>query len=428
MAFKGGILMTDATVAMVIFLLVMALVVTEKVHRAVAAVLGALLLMVCGVMDVEKAAGYVDFNTIGVLVGMMMFVSVVKPSGLFEYLAVRAAKAVGGDPWRIMIAFIVITALLSSVLDNVTTVLLMGPVTLAVTKTLKTDPVPFLLTQIIASNIGGTATLIGDPPNIMIGSAAGFTFMDFIAGNGPVIAMVLAVSVICFRFMYGRSLTVDRHAVGILMNMDENSMVADRSLMIKCIVMIFVMVLGFALHNTIGVETSVIALSSAVVMLLVGRQSPEKILPELEWTTIIFFVGLFVVVGGLVETGIIDRLANLIMALMEGNTMTAMIVVLWGSAILSSTLDNIPFVATMIPLIGSMGENGMDITPLWWALSLGACLGGNGTLIGASANVVMAGIGEKNGAGISYMQFLKVGGPVMIISVMICTIYLVCTV
>lgn len=419
--------MTDTTMAMVIFLLVMALIITECVHRSVAAVLGALLLMVCGIMDVKSAAGYIDFNTIGVLVGMMMFVSVVKRSGLFEYIAIRSAKAAGGDPWRIMVVFIVITAMLSSVLDNVTTVLLMGPVTLAVTRTLRLDPVPFMLTQIMASNIGGTATLIGDPPNIMIGSAAGFTFMDFIVKNGPVTAMVLAASVICFRVVYGRRLAADGHAVRILMNMDENRMVTDRTLMIKCIVMTIMMVLGFVLHSTLGVETSVIALASAVAMLLVGRQSPEKILPELEWTTIIFFVGLFVVVGGLVETGIIDRLAELVTGLMKGDTMKAMIVVLWGSAILSSTLDNIPFVATMIPLIGSMGESGMDITSLWWALSLGACLGGNGTLIGASANVVMAGIGEKNGAGISYIQFLKIGCPLMLVSVVICTIYLVFT-
>lgn len=420
--------MTDTTMAMVIFLLVMALIITEKVHRAIAAVLGALLLMVCGIMDVKSAAGYIDFNTIGVLVGMMMFVSVVKHSGLFEYLAIRSAKAAGGDPWRIMVVFIVITAMLSSVLDNVTTVLLMGPVTIAVARILRTDPVPFLITQIMASNIGGTATLIGDPPNIMIGSAAGFTFMDFIVKNGPVITAVLAVSVICFRSIYGRRLAADSRAVKILMDMDENRMVTDRPLMIRCIVMTVVMVLGFVFHNAMGVETSVIALASAVAMLLVGRQSPEKILPELEWTTIIFFVGLFIVVGGLVETGIIDRLAELLTELMKGDTMTAAIVVLWGSAILSSTLDNIPFVATMIPLIGSMGESGMDITPLWWALSLGACLGGNGTLIGASANVVMAGIGEKNGASISYMSFLKVGCPLMLVSVMICTIYLVCTV
>lgn len=416
--------MTDSAAAVLIFIVVMVLIITERVHRTVAAVLGAVVLLVSGIMDVETAAGYIDFNTIGVLVGMMMFVSVVRLSGLFEYVAVRSAKAVGGDPWRIMVVFIVITAVLSSVLDNVTTVLLMGPVTIAVAKALRIDPVPFLITQIIASNIGGTATLIGDPPNIMIGSAAGFTFMDFIVQNGTVIAVVLVSSVIYFRLAYGGRLKADKSAIKSLMKMDENRMITDRALMIKSVIMIFLMVTGFIIHNAIGVETSVVALASAVAMLIVGKQDPEKILPEMEWTTIIFFAGLFVVVGGLVETGMIDRLAGIITELMEGNAIMAMLVILWSSAVLSSTLDNIPFVATMIPLIGALGCGGMDITPFWWALSLGACLGGNGTLIGASANVVLAGISEKNGSPITYLGFIKTGYPVMLISVGICTVYL----
>ena len=416
--------MNSAAAAVIVFVFVMILIVTEKVHRAVAAVLGAVLITVTGVMDIETAAGYIDFNTVGVLAGMMIFVSVVKRSGMFEYLAVRSAKEAGGRPWSIMVVLTVVTALLSSVLDNVTTVLLMGPVTIAIAGVLRTDPVPFLLTQIIASNTGGTATLIGDPPNIMIGSAAGFTFVDFILHNGPVICLIMAVTLLYFRFMFGRGIAADSRAVKSVMKMDERSLITDRPLMIKSIVMTCITVAGFALHGVIGVETSVIALTAAVIMLLAGGQEPEKILSDVEWTTLIFFIGLFIVVGGLVETGMIDGLAEVMIRMTEGDGELATVVVLWASALLSSTLDNIPFVATMIPLIEAMDKGGMEVTSLWWALSLGACLGGNGTLIGASANVVVAGIGERNGCPITYMRFLKTGFPVMIISMLICTVYL----
>ena len=416
--------MTSVVIALIVFIVVMALIIFDVLHRSVAAVLGVVLLLITGVLNVESAAGYVDFNTIGVLVGMMLFVAVVKRSGLFEYLAVKTAKLAGGNPWNIMVAFLIITALLSSILDNVTTVLLMGPITIAITKTLKISPVPFFMTQIMASNIGGTATLIGDPPNIMIGSAAGLNFLDFLASNGPVIVIILLATVIYFRFVYKRQLKTDDGAIKRVMELDERKMILDKRLLGKSVAMTLLTVCGFILSSTFDMETSIVALSSAVVMLLIGRQNPEEILLDVEWATIVFFIGLFIVVGGLVETGVIDKLANVIMNVTNGDQIITMVVILWVSALLSSTLDNIPFVATMIPLIGALGGSGMDITPLWWALSLGACLGGNGTLIGASANVVLAGISEKNGHPISYMQFLKVGFPLMILSVIICTVYL----
>lgn len=416
--------MTSVVIALIVFIVVMALIIFDVLHRSVAAVLGVVLLLITGVLNVESAAGYVDFNTIGVLVGMMLFVAVVKRSGLFEYLAVKTAKLAGGNPWNIMVAFLIITAVLSSILDNVTTVLLMGPITIAITKTLKISPVPFFMTQIMASNIGGTATLIGDPPNIMIGSAAGLNFLDFLASNGPVIVIILFVTVIYFRLVYKRQLKTDDGAIRRVLELDERKMILDKKLLVKSVAMTLLTVCGFILSSTFDMETSIVALSAAVVMLLIGKQNPEEILFDVEWATIVFFIGLFIVVGGLVETGAIDKLANVIMSVTNGDQIITMVVILWVSALLSSTLDNIPFVATMIPLIGALGGSGMDITPLWWALSMGACLGGNGTLIGASANVVLAGISEKNGHPISYMQFLKVGFPLMILSVIICTVYL----
>lgn len=411
-------------IAVIIFALVMVLVITEKIPRAVAAILGAAFLLVLGIMDVETAASYIDFNTIGVLIGMMLLVAVVKESGLFEYVAVKSAKLSKGDPWKIMVSFMIITAVLSCLLDNVTTVLLVGPMTLAITKALKINPVPFLLAQILASNIGGTATLIGDPPNIMIGSAADISFVSFIVHNGPVIGVVMVVTIIAFYFMYKKQLKADADAILSVMEMDEKQMIKDRRLLIKSVVVILLTVAGFSLHGAIGVETAVVALVAAVVMLIIGGQKFEDTLQDVEWGTIIFFIGLFIVVGGMVETGVIGALAEVVLGVTQGRPVMTMLIILWVSALLSSTVDNIPFVATMIPLISAMGAGGMEIEPLWWALSLGACLGGNGTLIGASANVVLTGISRKHGHPISYVQFLKVGFPMMIMSIVICTVYL----
>lgn len=416
--------MGEATISVIIFVIVMIVIITEKINRAVVAVGGAVLLFITGVLTVDSGAGYIDYNTIGVLVGMMLFVSVVKNSGLFEYMAIKAAKVAKGSPAKMMVIFVVITAVLSCMLDNVTTVLLIGPMTFAITRELEINPVPYIITQILASNIGGTATLIGDPPNIMIGSAAGLTFMDFIANNGIIIAVVLAVTIVCFLFIFRKDFSISSHHISRVMAMDERELIKDRALLHKSVVMIVLVALGFIFHGNLGVDSSVIALAAAIIMMIIGRQPAEDTILDVEWTTIIFFVALFVVVGGMVETGVIDRLANIIVDVTGGEQVMAMLIILWVSALLSSTLDNIPFVATMVPLIASMGESGMDVTPLWWALSLGACLGGNGTIIGASANVVLTGISAKNGHPISYMQFLKVGFPMMIISIILCTGYL----
>ena len=407
-------------IAIVIFLVTMAAIMTEKLHRTVAA----LLLILTGVLSVESGFSYVDLNTLGVLIGMMLFVAVVKNSGIFEYIAIKAAKIAKGRPWPLMVLFALITAVLSAFLDNVTTVLLIGPMTLAITSMLRINPIPFFMTQIMASNIGGTATLIGDPPNIMIGSAAGLSFTDFITNTGVAVLFVLAATIVCFYFIYGRKLHVEPEAMDSILQLDENKAIKDRSLLIKSVVMILLVVFGFVFHSQLHLESCTIALTAAAVMLLIGRQDVEEIVAGVEWTTILFFTGLFIVVGGLQETGVIQILANGLMDLTEGHMTLTILLILWVSAIVSSFLDNIPFVATLIPLILTMQSSGVDVTPLWWAVSLGACLGGNGTLIGASANVVLSGISNRHGFPITFASYFKVGFPLMLVSVAISTVFL----
>ena len=411
-------------IAVGVFLLVMAAIISEKVHRSVAALAGAVVLLLTHVLTIETAADYVDLNTIGVLVGMMLFVAVVKSSGLFEYIAIWSAKLTRGQPMAILAVFAVITAVLSAFLDNVTTVLLIGPMTIAITQILEVNPVPFLLSQIMASNIGGTATLIGDPPNIMIGSAAGLSFADFIVNTGPVALIILAVVVAIFFLMYRGNLHVESENMEKVLTLDEKLTIKDASLLRKSVIMIVLVVVGFIFHAQLGIESATVALTAAGVMLLIGGQDAEDVILGVEWSTILFFIGLFVVVGGLNSTGVIAMLANGMLELVGDNEVLAIVLVLWASALISAFLDNIPFVATLIPMIQTMQQGGMDVLPLWWALSLGACLGGNGSLIGASANVVLAGVSAKNGYPITFMSYLKKGFPLMLLSVAICTVYL----
>lgn len=412
-------------IAISIFLLVMIAIISEKVNRAVAAVAGALLMLIFNIVSFENGLKHIDFNTIGVLIGMMLFVSVVKNSGLFEYIAIFSSKKSKGDPWKIMLCFMVLTAILSAILDNVTTVLLIGPMTIVITQILKINPTPFLITQILASNIGGTSTLIGDPPNIMIGSAANLSFMDFVVNLGPIVIILLFATIICFKFVFKKHLVVEAIYKEKILSLDENKAIKDKSLLIKSIIMMIFILLGFALHNIIHIESSVVALTGATIMIFIGKQDVDEILSSIEWSTIAFFGGLFIVVGGLVEVGIINFIAEYLINATKGHLIITMLVILWLSAIISSFLDNIPFVATLIPLILTMQSQGVDVTPIWWATSLGACLGGNGTLIGASANIVLSNIGQKNGYPITFKEYFKIGFPLMILSIIISTIYLV---
>jgi Na+/H+ antiporter NhaD/arsenite permease-like protein len=415
---------TPQIISIVIFVGVFALIFSEKVHRTSAALAGAVLLWITHVITFDQGMEEIDFNTLGVLTGMMLFVAVAKQSGIFEYMAYKAAKLAKGDPWKIMMYFIIVTAVCSAFLDNVTTVLLIAPMTFTICKILDENPVPFFMTQILASNVGGTATLIGDPPNIMIGSGAGLTFADFIKYDGIVCVIILIAFIAIFYFIYGRKLSSTPEARAIVMELNEQDAIKDKGLMHKSVGMIIIVIVAFMLHGQLGLESSMIALAAAAIMLIIGGQDIEEMILGVEWTTIGFFAGLFVVVGGMVQTGVIDMLAQALIDVTGGDPIVAMLVILFASAVISSILDNIPFTATMIPIILYMGSQGMDIWPLWWALSLGACLGGNGTLIGASANVVLSGISTREGYPITFMNFLKVGFPMMLVSVVIAAIYL----
>lgn len=412
-------------IAVAVFLIVILLIISERVHRTAAAMAGAMVLILTGVMSADKALSYIDFNTIGVLVGMMIFVAIVRRSGMFEYIAVRAAKAVHGNPWKIMVAFTLITAVLSAILDNVTTVLLVGPMSIAIARMLKIDPVPFLMGQILASNVGGTATLIGDPPNIMIGSAAHLSFMDFLENTGFAVLFILVVLILLMKIVYEKKIELGTVDTGAIEKLDPSKSITNRALMKKGIIVLICVIVGFMFHDKLGIESSVIALTAAAVMLIIGREDVNEAIQDVEWTTILFFMSLFVVVGGLTETGIIKELASKIIDATNGHPMVTMLVLLWASALLSSILDNIPFVATLIPLILAMQADGIDVTSFWWAISLGACLGGNGTMIGASANVVLSDISTKHGYPITFKSYLKVGMPFMLLSIVIATVFLV---
>ena len=412
-------------VSIAVFVIVMAAIMTEKLHRSLAAIVGAMLVLALHVLPFDAAMEHIDFNTLGVLLGMMLFVSVVKLSGMFEFLAIKAARLAKGEPWKVMLLFVLLTAVLSAFLDNVTTVLLIGPMTLTVCKLLDVNPIPFFMTEILASNIGGTATLIGDPPNIMIGSAAGFTFFDFILYDAPAVVVILAAVLVVFYFLYGRKMHVNEEHRARIMELDEHAMIKNKRLLKQSYVMIGLVVVGFMAHGALGLESSVIALGAAGIIMLISGESIEEALANVEWTTLAFFAGLFVIVGAMAETGVIEMLAHALIDATGGNVFVTMLVLLVGSAVISSVLDNIPVVATMIPILLAMESTGMDVTPLWWAVSLGACLGGNGTLIGASANVVLSDISKKNGHEITFVQFLKSGFPIMLLTVVIAGLYLV---
>ena len=412
-------------VSIAVFVIVMAAIMTEKLHRSLAAIVGAMLVLALHVLPFDAAMEHIDFNTLGVLLGMMLFVSVVKLSGMFEFLAIKAARLAKGEPWKVMLLFVLLTAVLSAFLDNVTTVLLIGPMTLTVCKLLDVNPIPFFMTEILASNIGGTATLIGDPPNIMIGSAAGFTFFDFILYDAPAVVVILAAVLVVFYFLYGRKMHVNEEHRARIMELDEHAMIKNKRLLKQSYVMIGLVVVGFMAHGALGLESSVIALGAAGIIMLISGESIEEALANVEWTTLAFFAGLFIIVGAMAETGVIEMLAHALIDATGGNVFVTMLVLLVGSAVISSFLDNIPFVATMIPILLAMESTGMDVTPLWWAVSLGACLGGNGTLIGASANVVLSDISKKNGHEITFVQFLKSGFPIMLLTVVIAGLYLV---
>lgn len=423
-------MINSAVLAGVIFILMYVFIVSEKIHRTIIAMIGAILMIFLGVLEQELAIHHIDFNTLGLLIGMMIIVGITGQTGLFNYVAIWAAKKAKASPMKILIYLSLLTAVFSAFLDNVTTVLLMVPVTLSITDKLKIDPIPFLITQIIASNIGGTATLIGDPPNIMIGSAVKeLTFLSFIDNLAFISLVNLVIVIAILAVLYKKGLRTKDSLKEELMKLDEKAELTDMTMLKKCLVVLALTILGFFSHQALHLESSAVALAGAFLLLLVagGNHSfTEKMLEKVEWATIFFFVGLFIAVGGLIETGIIAQIAQIALEITGGDVTQTSLLILWLSAIVSAFLDNIPFVATMIPMIHEMGRMGMDnLTSLWWSLALGACLGGNGTLIGASANVVVAGLSAAAGYPISFVKYFKIAFPLMILSIIISHIYIV---
>lgn len=416
--------------ASAIFLITYAIIVSEKIHRAVIALVGAALIAVTKILSPEEAVHAIDFNTIGLLVGMMIIVGITRQTGVFEYLAIKAAKSSKGEPLKIMAALSLVTAILSAFLDNVTTVLLIVPVTFAIAQKLRISPIPILIAEILSSNIGGTATLIGDPPNIMIGSATHLGFMDFIVNLTPIIIVVYVVTLTLLRLIYRTQLVADPERQQKIMELNENDELKDMQLLRKCLVVLGLTILGFAMHQYVHLESSVIALTGASLLLLVSREDPEHALHAVEWPVIFFFIGLFVLVGSLEKVGVIEAIAKASLEITGGVMIPTAMLILWLSGIASAFVDNIPFVATMIPLIKDMGQlmgvtdpNALNL--FWWSLSLGACLGGNGTIIGASANVVVIGMAEKRGMHITFMNYFKVAFPLMLVSLILSSVYMV---
>ena len=418
----------QTTIAVVIFITAYALIISEKVHRTIVGIFGAALMILLGILPQETAIHHIDFNTLGLLMGMMIIVNITGETGLFNFLAIWAAKKVKAQPVKLLVALSALTAVCSALLDNVTTVLLTVPITFSITQQLKVDVKPFLIAQILSSNIGGTATLIGDPPNIMIGSAVGLNFADFVLNLTLPAIFIFFVTIGILLLLYGKELHTQPELQDKVMSLDENAQINDPTLLKKCLFVLAVTISLFVMHGTLGLESATCALTGAGLLLLIACTQNEsmiaKVLSKIEWLAIFFFAGLFVLVGALVETGVIKMLAAEAIQITQGSVEATAILILWMSAIASAFIDNIPFVATLIPLIKDMGEMGLsNLEPMWWSLALGACLGGNGTLIGASANVVVASMAAARGRAISFIDFMKIAFPLMILSIIISTGY-----
>lgn len=423
-------------VATVILLVSYVILFTEKLNRAVVALLGASVMIFAGILTQKTAIEGIDFNTISLLIGMMVIVNITEKSGLFQFVAIWGAKKVKAHPLGIMVVLTFVTAVFSAFLDNVTTVLLIVPVTFQITRKLEINPFPYLILEIFASNIGGTATLIGDPPNILIGSALKLSFLDFACNLTPAVIIVLLVLIGTFVLIWHKSLiTTERNRVAVL-NINEKDSITNPRLLIKSLIVLLMVIIGFIAAEHIGIANGVIALFGAALLLglyTAGNnnherdENTENMLSLVDWTTIFFFCGLFVIVHGLEITGVLQILGQWFIELTEGSIKKSVFLILGSSAVLSSAIDNIPFVATMIPMLKTMeptmgGREAM--MPVWWALSLGACFGGNGTLIGASANVIVAGLAQREGHPLSFLRFLIWSIPVMLFSVFIAGIYL----
>ena len=420
-----------AWLAVAVFVVAYVLIATERVHRVASALGGAVVMLVIGATDAETAffseeAG-IDWNVIFLLLGMMLIVAVVQRTGLFEFLAIWASKRARGQPFRVMVILVLVTAVASAVLDNVTTVLLVAPVTFLVCERLAVPVVPFLIAEAMASNIGGTATLVGDPPNIIIASRAGLSYVDFLVHLAPLVVVLMAVFVGLCRWLFRDAFRHDPQRSDSVMALREQDAIRDRRLLVVSLVVLTAVTAAFVLHTVLHLEPSVVAIVGGLVLLAASRLDAGEVARDVEWPTLVFFAGLFVMVGSLVHTGVISLVASAAVEATEGRLALATFVLLWGSAVLSAIVDNIPYVATMSPVVAELVEanGGNDRAQvLWWSLALGADLGGNATAIGASANVVVVGLAQRAGKHISFWEFTRYGLIVTVITVALCMPYL----
>ncbi len=397
-----------------------------KMQRSVASLLGASLLMAFHVIPAEKAVTYIDFNTIGLLMGMMIIVGVLARTGVFQYVAVKTVKITGGNVRLTFVAVIAVTALLSAFLDNVTTVLLISPVVISLVDLIDVNPVPFLLGEAFASNIGGAATLVGDPPNIIIGSFAGFSFMDFILNLTPASVLVLVIVCGWLLFHFRKEFTVSETSAERIAQVDESRLIRDPLLMRRASGAMLLVLAGFAVHHLIHLPASVVALLGASLLLAVVPVSGDEVVHrDIEWPTIIFFASLFVIVGALRETGVITSVSNIMAAMLRGHPFLALLAVLWFSGLSCCFINNVAFSATFVFVARDLALSlGMAASPLYWALALGACLGGNGSFLGSAANVIVADMAEKGGSRISFQTFMGAGLKVVLISLSVASVYI----
>lgn len=407
-----------------VFLGTYVLIATERIHKTIAAMAGGVAMILLGIVTQEQAFEHIDFNVIFLLAGMMILAGIIRKTGVFGWMAVRAARFAGGDAYRVLVVMSVITAVASALLDNVTTVVLVGPITLFLAARLGLNPTPLIIAEILASNIGGTATLIGDPPNILIASAANIDFATFLLNMGPLSAIVLVVFLVAARWLFRGQLVVDPEMRDALLALDERQMITDPTLLRSSLVVLGLTMIGFVLHGPLGYEPATVALTGAVALMVVARENPHEVLREVEWPTLFFFIGLFMLIAGVIEIGMIEAIATALTDLTGGALAGGALVILWLSAVLSGVVDNIPYTATMLPVVEQMSEPHGGSQALWWALAAGADMGGNLTIIGASANVILASMSEREGHPIGFWTFMKYAGPVTLGSILISTAYI----
>ena len=414
----------DVLLAGGVFLVAYALIASERFDRTLIALLGGLLVVVLGVIDQHEAFEAIDFNVIFLLAGMMVLAGGLSRTGFFELVAGHAIRLSKGQPFRLLLILSLLTALLAAVLDNVTTVVLLTPVTLSIARTLKVSPFPYLISQIFASNIGGTATLIGDPPNILIGSAAGLDFAAFLLNLAPVVVVIMVAFVGIMWLTFGRRMEDDANRLDLLATVDPGAAIRDRPLMLRALAVLTLTLVGFLFHSFLGLEAATIALLGATVLMIVGPLDPHEALRDIEWNTLFFFVGLFMLIEAVVHVGIVGGIADALAVAAGGDLTIASMGILWFSAIASAIVDNIPYTATAIPIVQQLAQSGLAAEPMWWALALGACLGGNLTIVGASANIVVANLAARDGHPITFLQFFRYGLGVVLASLAISTAYL----